>query len=86
METINKIKGLVFFCAFLAVGGSSVYAQDKTKAVKNMVESQQYIFKAQFASPMSMHGRALTSDYDLTVSKDAIVSSALFWPCLCCTC
>ena len=43
-------------------------------AIKEMVEGQNYTFKAQSATPMSGRLRQLTSDYDLQVSKDLIVS------------
>lgn len=46
----------------------------KLTAIKTMVESQNYIFKAQTALPMSGRTRQLTSDYDLKVTKENIVS------------
>jgi len=46
----------------------------KLAAIKNMVESQNYIFKAQSASPMGGRVRQLTSDYDVKVTKENIVS------------
>ena len=47
---------------------------EKTAAIKNMVDSQSYVFKAQSAMPMSGRTRQLTSDYDLKVTRDRIVS------------
>lgn len=53
-------------------------AQDKTSAkettIKNMVDSQNYVFVAQTALPLSGRTRQLTSDYDLRVTKSSIVS------------
>ena len=46
----------------------------KTAAIKNMIDSQSYVFKAQSATPMSGRNRQLTSDYDLKVTKDKLVS------------
>ncbi|HEY4061090.1 MAG TPA: DUF4251 domain-containing protein [Puia sp.] len=43
-------------------------------AIKQLVESQHYDFKAQTAMPMRGPTRQLTSDYDLKVTKEAIVS------------
>ena len=58
---------------------SSLAAQNKKDsakiaAIKEMVGNQHYTFKAQSVTPMSGRLRQLTSDYDLQVSKDAIVS------------
>jgi len=46
----------------------------KEAAIKNMVDSQNYVFVAQTALPMSGRTRQLTSDYDLQVSKTSIIS------------
>lgn len=43
-------------------------------AIKNMVESQNYVFKAQTVMPMSGRTRQLTSDYDVKITKEKIVS------------
>lgn len=61
---------------------SSAIAQDKAKtekaqkieAVKQMVDEQDYVFKAQMALPLSGGSRYLTSDYDLKVTKKELVS------------
>jgi hypothetical protein len=74
MKTTIRIKAMILSCTLLFIGAGSVFAQDKTTTVKNMVESQQYVFKAQFASPTSGVSRSLTSDYDLTISKNAVIS------------
>jgi hypothetical protein len=46
----------------------------KETAIKNMVDSQNYVFVAQTALPLSGRTRQLTSDYDLRVTKSSIVS------------
>ena len=59
-------------------GAIAAYAQkdktDKVAEIKNLVESQRYVFRAQSAMPMSGQTRQLTSEYDLKVTKDTIVS------------
>ena len=39
-----------------------------------MIESRNYIFKAQMANPQNSASRQLTSEYDLTISGDTIIS------------
>ena len=46
----------------------------KSAAITELVMSQRYTFKARSASPLSGRLRQLTSDYDLQVSKDTIIS------------
>jgi hypothetical protein len=43
-------------------------------AIKAMIDAQNFVFKANYALPMRGGSRSLTSDYDLVVSKDTIVS------------
>jgi len=68
--------------ALLLVTPFATFAQSKTEdkkaaklaAIKTMVESQNYVFKPQSASPMGGRVRQLTSDYDLKVTKESIIS------------
>ena len=53
---------------------NTTYAQDKVTAVKNMVESQNFVFKAQTVQPTNGRTRQLTSEYDLKVLKDSIIA------------
>jgi Domain of unknown function (DUF4251) len=46
----------------------------KMAAVKMLIDSQSYVFIAQSAMPMSGRTRQLTSDYDVKVTKDKVVS------------
>ncbi|EHQ27166.1 DUF4251 domain-containing protein [Mucilaginibacter paludis] len=46
----------------------------KEAEVKGLVESRNYVFKAEFAQPMRGGSRYITPDYDLTVSKDSLVA------------
>lgn len=82
-----KIRQQLFPAAFLlilliAASRSDIYAQSpaqdkkaqKEALIRNMVDSQNYVFVAQSALPMSGHTRQLTSDYDLRVSPTVVVS------------
>ena len=57
------------------VSVTSAMAQTKDAAEnKRIVESRNYIFKAQMASPQSGKSIQLTSEYDLTISGDTVVA------------
>ena len=60
---------LLFLCA-----GMVVVARAQSPDTKKLVESQNFVFKAQTAMPLSGRVRNLTSDYDLKISKEAVVS------------
>jgi hypothetical protein len=80
MKTINKLFGKIFFFSFFAaVFANSLYAQDKASTIKNIVEARQFIFHAQTALPTSGVSRQLTSEYDLKVSKNSVVSYLPFF-------
>jgi len=55
-----------------AQGSRSQKQAAKAEEIKKMVESVSYVFKANFVTPQRGGGHQLTSDYDLTVSKDTI--------------
>lgn len=44
----------------------------KAREIKNLIETQQFVFKAQFVTPMNGRQRFLTSDYPVSISKDTI--------------
>lgn len=46
---------------------------EKKAAIKSLVESQNYDFKATSVTPMSGRTRLLTTDYDLKVTKEFLV-------------
>jgi len=69
--TVNKILFLFFLAGLTSFG---LRAQDKKVAVKNMVDSGQFIFHAQTAMPSSGPTKQLTSEYDVRLSKNAFVS------------
>ncbi|GGB00007.1 DUF4251 domain-containing protein [Puia dinghuensis] len=64
MKTLLLILGL----------GLSAVTDAQTNNAKALVDSQDYVFKAWQAMPMRGRVRNLTYDYDLKVSKQAIVS------------
>jgi hypothetical protein len=64
----------VIACALFPVTVEAQHKKDKKEQIKSMVEAQNYVFKAQTALPASGATRQLTSDFDLHVSKDTIVS------------
>jgi len=49
-------------------------AHAQSKSVKDLVEAQNYVFKARTALPLSGRTRDITSDYDLQVSKASVIS------------
>lgn len=58
----------------------SVMAQETDAVkVKNMVESQNYVFKARMVIPQTGSSRQLSDEYDLTISKDSIISYLPFF-------
>lgn len=73
---MKNIKSFLFlFTIYTLAASSIVKAQGKTPdEMKRIVESQNYIFKAQMANPQTGSSRTLTPDYDLTITKDTIIS------------
>lgn len=78
-----KNKAITYSSTFLLVAiaiallpqtGFAQNKKDKKAAIKNIVETRNYVFKAQTALPASGSTRQLTSDFDLRVSKDTIIS------------
>ena len=60
-------------------GISATYAQadkeqKKETKIKNLIESKNYVFKAQTVFPLGGRSRILTSDYDLRVLGDSVVA------------
>jgi hypothetical protein len=77
---------LLFLLGCLTFNISAVIAQstpptapqDKQAAkkalIKSLIDSQRYVFQAQTAMSMGGHVRQLTTDYDVTVGKESVVS------------
>jgi hypothetical protein len=73
---------VVALLAFATLPFSHTNAQDtkqdkaaaKKAAIKNLVDGQNYVFVAQSATPMSGRLRQLTSDYDMKVTKNSVIT------------
>ncbi|MDQ3843821.1 MAG: DUF4251 domain-containing protein [Bacteroidota bacterium] len=64
---------LLILCAQMNVQAQNE-EKDKEAAVKAMVEARDYVFKAQIALPMGGSTVQLTSDFDMRVTKNEIVT------------
>jgi hypothetical protein len=71
---ITYLLSLLLLCSLPAHTNAQDTKQDKQAAIKNIVDSQNYVFVAQTALPLSGRTRQLTSDYDLKITKTSIVS------------
>lgn len=67
----NFILTALFFASF-----SCTTSQDaaKVEATSGLVESQDYIFTAEYAYPMTGRSIYLNSDYTFAISKDSLIS------------
>jgi hypothetical protein len=78
---VQPKKWILLFIVALTVFSAS-QAQDSKQdkkakqeaQIKQIVDSQHYVFKAQTAYPLGARSVQLTSDYDLKITKDEIVS------------
>lgn len=63
------------FILFLGMSlGLTAVVHAQSKNVKALVDSQNYVFKAQTAMPLGGRTRNLTTDYDLRISPEKVVS------------
>lgn len=77
MKTLFK---LIFTCviifSLLNIADAQTTKQEKQAAkeaaIKKMVDSVRYVFKANYALPMRGGQKNLTSDYDLRVTQDTV--------------
>ena len=54
---------------------ATIQAQNKDeKNIQKMLESKNFVFKAESANPARGRNRYLTSDYDLVVARDTVIS------------
>src|SRR5688572_2849335 len=73
MNSSILYKKLLFLLIVFVV--TTAHAQDKSSAIKSMLDNKRFVFKAQSASPTSMAVRQLTGDnYNLLISEDSLVS------------
>lgn len=80
MKAVNLRLQKFFFLVFFFSGYSAIaHAQNKESTIKDIVEAKEFVFHAQTALPFSGSSRQLTSEYDLKVSKNSIVSFLPFF-------
>jgi hypothetical protein len=79
MTTINIAFGKTLLLCFAILFTTSVFGQAKKNEIKNMIDSGQFIFHAQTAHPLSGPSRHLTSEYNLKVSNNSVVSYLPFF-------
>ncbi len=75
--TISLLLLIVAICVINISYGQDSKKEKKAKKeeeIKNLIDSQKYVFKAQTAFPMGKRSINLNTDYDVSVSKDAVVS------------
>lgn len=54
-------------------------SQSKHELIKKMIQSKNYVFRAQYALPATGRSHYLTSQYDVRVTNDTIVSDLPFF-------
>ncbi|WP_298741381.1 DUF4251 domain-containing protein [uncultured Chitinophaga sp.] len=67
------LKGMLCLAIGLA-STKTMLAQDKKAEIKELIDARSYVFKAQTMLPMGGRSRQLTTDYDLKIAKDSIIS------------
>ncbi len=69
------IKNTVFlFLSFLFFTSAHSQKTEKDSRIKNLIESKNYVFKAQSVNPVRGSTRQLSSDYDLQLFNDSLVT------------
>ena len=85
MKHIKYFRFLFITCLSLVTFSQCLIAQKNEKsdakkiAFKNMVDSQNFVFEAQSVTPLRGGFRNLTSSYDVSVTKDSMVSYLPFF-------
>ena len=79
MKRIKILSAAIILSAWIMAGCSNsrhikVAPPLDSAAVKNMISSQDFIFIPRYVNPMGGRRRDLTPGYELSVSKDTIVS------------
>jgi hypothetical protein len=74
MNTSLKIKSCFVILALVGfVSAGHAQNMDKEK-VKTVVQSKHFVFKAQSVMPQGMASRQLTSEYDVRISNDSVIT------------
>jgi hypothetical protein len=79
MRPSKKAVGKVFLAGFVLFLTTGMNAQSGKEGTKASIESKQFVFHAQTALPTSGRSRQLTSDYDLRVFPDSLISNLPFY-------
>ena len=80
MKGIKILSAAIVFIACITILGCSNSRRIKVEppldstAVKNMIDSQNFIFIPRSVNPMNSRRRDLPPDYELSVSKDSLIS------------
>jgi hypothetical protein len=81
MKSVYKILSAFTFISFALAGTTTAIAQNsgnkkqtKETIIKNLIESKNYVFTAKSVHPQSSSIRYLTSEYDMRVIGDSIVT------------
>jgi hypothetical protein len=79
MKTIYKSWGKLLFILFTSFVANRANAQSDKETVKSGIDAKRFVFHAQNALPSSGRSRTLTSDYDLRVSQDTLISNLPYY-------
>ena len=75
---IKLFAAAVMVLAFINAADAQMSRQEKKAAeeaaVKNMVETNNFCFTADYALPMTGGSKILTSTYDLKITKDSVIA------------
>ena len=79
MKTMIKRLCMLLLACIIALGAAAQNKKKEREAkkmaeVKALVDSDNYVFHADFANPMRGGNISLTSEYDLRVSKDTLIA------------
>ena len=77
MRTMKHLlKGIFFFLLLPVISLNLVNAQEAKQeaGIQNLVDSREFVFKAETVSPLRGGTRYLTSAYDMKVSRDSLVA------------
>jgi hypothetical protein len=78
METSNQAFGKILFIVLVCFIANTLHAQPDKSTVKTIVDSKHFTFHAQTALPSSGRTRQLTTEYDLRIFEDSLVSNLPF--------
>jgi hypothetical protein len=77
---MKTLKNILIFLLIVSIGSVAANAQKPSKkelkkaAIRNDIESKRYTFIANNAIPMGGSSRQLTSEYDLKITPDSVIS------------